>query len=139
MKPRSSLCSISLRELKAILPLVNFKVSSVKFLKDKLVVSREAQPGGTRTQTRLVPHSETHAGLGALWIDTQPSPVPLERINPGPASGVLWLSESPFEDLPRTDQEEPILLDCVTWNICAFLSPLVCLSPFPGPFHSLLP
>lgn len=29
--------SISLRELKAILPLVNFKVSSVKFLKDKLV------------------------------------------------------------------------------------------------------
>ncbi|EHB03280.1 1-phosphatidylinositol-4,5-bisphosphate phosphodiesterase gamma-2 [Heterocephalus glaber] len=29
--------SISLRELKAILPLVNFKVSSAKFLKDKLV------------------------------------------------------------------------------------------------------
>lgn len=46
MKPRSSLCSISLRELKAILPLVNFKVSSVKFLKDKLVVSSEAQLGG---------------------------------------------------------------------------------------------
>lgn len=31
--------SVSLRELKAILPLVNFKVSSAKFLKDKFVVS----------------------------------------------------------------------------------------------------
>ena len=32
-------CSISLRELKTILPLVNFKVSSAKFLKDKFLVS----------------------------------------------------------------------------------------------------
>lgn len=35
----SLFCSISLRELKTILPLVNFKVNSAKFLKDKFVVS----------------------------------------------------------------------------------------------------
>lgn len=38
-------CSTSLRELKTILPLVNFKVSSAKFLKDKFLVSFVAQPG----------------------------------------------------------------------------------------------
>lgn len=37
--------SISLRELKTILPLVNFKVNSAKFLKDKFVVSSVAWPG----------------------------------------------------------------------------------------------
>ncbi|EPY81768.1 1-phosphatidylinositol-4,5-bisphosphate phosphodiesterase gamma-2 [Camelus ferus] len=38
---RLSLKNISLRELKAILPLVNFKVSSAKFLKDKFVILDE--------------------------------------------------------------------------------------------------
>lgn len=110
MKPRSSLCSISLRELKAILPLVNFKVSNVKFLKDKLVVSKEAQPGNSNSDP-LSASFRDPCWPGALWIGTQPSPVLLELINPGPASGALWLSEGPSEDLPRMEPAEPSLLD----------------------------
>lgn len=51
----SLFCSISLRELKTILPLVNFKVSSAKFLKDKFVVSFRARPGEFVNSGLLVP------------------------------------------------------------------------------------
>lgn len=59
-------CSISLRELKTILPLVNFKVSSAKFLKDKFLVSFMAQPGDFVNLGLCLPPHEATARLQAL-------------------------------------------------------------------------
>ena len=59
-------CSISLRELKTILPLVNFKVSSAKFLKDKFLVSFMAQPGNFLNLGLCLPPLEATARLQAL-------------------------------------------------------------------------
>lgn len=67
--------SISLRELKAILPLVNFKVSGIKFLKDKLVVSEVAQLGrGVDMNLGLLSATlRNPCWPGALWNGMQES------------------------------------------------------------------